>query len=284
MERLSTIEEQGSWGLTWGIPRLDEAIGQFSKDAVIILGARPGHGKTMLVGQWVDYWLEIGQKIFFESLEMTREELDIRRLSRISSIPAWQIRKGFNYYRNVKSEKFQPMINHAAEFIFNNEKKLIVRDRKGLTAEEIALDIKRASDFYGCNVFVLDHFHRIKFSGNGEMRHQQEQGLEIILSACSSCGMTPIILAQLNRGIENREDDVPKLSDLRDVGRLEEAATNVFFLYWKFKKTYAAEDKFKISLLNAKSRDGETGRIELTISPEIYRIWGEAKNEQRGNN
>jgi len=214
----------------------------------------------------------IQYQIFFQSLEMTQRELYLRRLSRLSTIPLWRIKLGYGYYRNSQQPDYRKLLNGGAGEISNTENNVFVNDTSGLTPQEIALNTRVAYEHHGIDIFVLDHFHRLNFSGKyKEMRHAQEQGLEIILAACKNSGITPVILAQLNRGIENTETErEPRLSDLRDVGRLEEAATNVLFVYWKYKRTQKEEDKYAIKILNAKARDGHTGRIFLEYSPEIY--------------
>jgi replicative DNA helicase len=266
MNELESIDENKSWGINWGLPELDNfetGLGPIAKGSIIVIGGRPGHGKTAIALQLMDGWAKRGHKIFFQSLEMTKRELDQRRLSRFSGIPLWKLRRGPSNYDRV-------LANNGAAKIYEREKNFFVSDTSGLTPEQIALNIQTAYEQHGIDIFVLDHFHRIRFHGS-DNRHSMEQGLENILSVCKNKGIMPIILSQLNRAIENYETErEPRLSDIRECGRLEEAATNVLFIYWKYKRTMLEEDKYKIKLLCAKARDGKTGRIELPFTPEIY--------------
>ena len=255
-------EPKPAWGKHWGVEALDCEIGQFPAGAIIVIGGRPGHMKTTLAIQLMDSWALMGESVFFQSMEMTSREIDLRRLSRFSEIPLWKIKQGGH---NIKS---------AVDEIKIREKHFIVSDSAGLTPDEVVLNIRIAHEKHGITFFVLDHFHRLVFSKTkGEHRHLMEEGFEKIVSACKNKKITPVILAQLNRGIENSEGDrEPKLSDLRECGRLEEAATNVLLMWWNFKKTQNERDKGEIKIFNAKSRDGKTGRFYTQLNPEIYKF------------
>jgi replicative DNA helicase len=271
MEALEKLDGIDSWGREWGIQGLDSFLGPLNKDAVVIIAGRPGHGKTSLILQIIDQWAKHGEKIFFQSMEMSRSELDMRRLSRFSMIPLWRIKRGPNYFINKQDENYRSIINNAASKIYDLEKNIFVSDSCGLTPEQIALNIKINHEKHGIGIFVLDTFHRVNFSGSREHRHAMENGLETIIEACKNNKITPIILAQLNRGIENHEvEREPRLSDLRECGRLEEAATNVLMIYWKYKRTQKESDKNIIKILSSKARDSVTGRILNKYIPEIY--------------
>lgn len=269
MEELSNVPSTGQWGISWGIPAIDSIIREFAPESVIILGARPGHGKTTLALQLMEGWAEVGHKIFFQSMEMTKKELYIRRLSRLSGIESWKIKRGPNYQRNVDNSDYDMLTNMAASKIYDREKNLIINTRAGLSPEEISLNIRMAYETHGVNFFVLDHFHRIRFGGRGELG-EQEQGLELILSTCRNLKITPLILSQLNRSVESRDDSDPQLTDLRHCGRLEEAANIVMFLYWQYQRTRDEADKNHIKITVGKNRDGVIGKINMRFIPETY--------------
>lgn len=275
MENLENINSSDDWGRNWGIEGLDRFVGPLSKEATVIIAGRPGHCKTSIASQIMDYWGSNGNKIFFQSMEMSRQEIDMRRLSRLSGIPLWRIKRGPNFDTNRNDDTYRIMINQAAGQIHDLNKNVIVSDRCGLSPEEIALNIKINHETNGINIFFLDNFHRVNYSKSGprEHRHAMEHGLEVIIAACKNNGIMPVILAQLNRGVENGDANrEPRLSDLRECGRLEEAATNVLMMHWKFKQTQKETDKFTMKVLNAKARDGQTGRVFMRYYPEIYRF------------
>jgi replicative DNA helicase len=269
MEELSLVPADGQWGIPWGIPSLDQNLREFAPESIIILGARPGHGKTAFALQLMEGWANFGHRVFFQSMEMTKKELYLRRLSRLSGIEEWKIKRGPNYKHNVNNADYDFLINSAASKIYDIEKKLIINTRGGLSPEEISLNIQMAYETHGVNFFVLDHFHRVKFGGKGNIG-EQEEGLELILSTCRNLKITPIILSQLSRSIESREDHEPQLTDLRFCGRLEEAANLVLFLYWKYQRTRDDADKNSMKVTCAKNRSGSIGAVNMRFFPETY--------------
>lgn len=273
IEELHSIPANGQWGLNWGIASLDKWIQYLTPGEVIVIGARPGHGKTALAIQLADFWSLNGHKIFFQSLEMSRIEIDSRRLARISGIAEWKIKRGFNFSEN-KSIDFERTINYSAARIYDmSEKynKFIINDKAGLSPSEISLNIKIAYEKFGINFFMLDHFQKVNFyGGHREVRHCMDEGLELILSTCKNLKITPVILSQLNRAVEGRDDREPQLTDLKECGSLEQSANKVFLMYWKYRHTLKSEDKLKMLIKCDKNRSGKTGRMIVEYIPEIY--------------
>jgi replicative DNA helicase len=202
---------------------------------------------------------------------MSTKEIYLRRLARMSGIPMWRIKRGPRYPENRDNPEYDHIISHAASMIYDKRNSYIINDRSGLSPEEIALNIRIEYETHGIDFFALDHFHRVNFgSMSHEYRHAQEEGLELILSTCRNLGITPIILAQLNRSVESRDDREPQLTDLRECGRLEEAANIVLMLYWRYQHTQKPEDKHKLKIKCVKNRDGQTGSAIIEFVPEIY--------------
>lgn len=266
INKLYNINNTNPWGVSWNYPILDDAVGQIDQGNIVILAGRPSHGKTALALQLIDGWLGCGHKILFESLEMTQERIDMRRLSRISKVPLWIIKQGLG-----SNPEIDKKINDAATVIFRRQDRLIIRDKDHITAEEVVSDIRMAHDKIGIDFLILDHFHKMKFLGQNENRAMAD-GLELIVAVCKELKITCIILAHLNRGLEREDNREPKLSDLRQCGRLEENADIVLFLHWKYKFTGKEEDKLQNKILCAKNRDGKTGRIMVAFTPEIFKF------------
>jgi replicative DNA helicase len=282
MDELEKVPAHGQWGIPWHIPSLDEYVKEFAPGSVIILGARPGHGKTTLLIQLAELWANDGHKIFFQSMEMSVKEIYLRRMARLSGVPMWKIKRGPHYFENRENPDYDHLIENSASKIYDSRDRFIVSDRAGLSPEEIALNIRIAYETHGINFFALDHFHRVNFSANmRDMRHAQEEGLELILSTCRNLEITPIILAQLNRAVESRDSQELQLTDLRDCGRLEEAANLVLLMYWKYQHTQKPEDKHRLKIKCAKNRDGRTGSMQIEFIPETYSFLRDFTKEEQ---
>lgn len=271
IEGLDKMDSSGEWGYRWGVPVLDDVVGMFPKNAFVIIGARPSQCKSMMAGQIIDYQLRFGRKVFVQSLEMTREELDRRRLARLSGIPLSRIRKGFNYPMNANDPEFGQAMHRAAAYLFQHEdKRLTVDDRAGLSADDICANIHRAKEkMGGLNVVVIDHFHLLKFPGHNEYS-DQTRALVQFKDVGKKLGCAIILLSQFSRSIEHDSAREPRLADLRNCGTLEEIGTNIILLHWEYKRSNNPAHIHAFEIISAKYRDGVTGRMFCVIDPEVY--------------
>jgi replicative DNA helicase len=276
---LGAIKEGQGWGTPWGIIEFDQNFHEIAPGAIIVLGGRPGHNKTAMALQLLDGWLRKGKRVLFHSLEMNWREINMRRLSRLTSIPAWRIKRGSFYRINLADADYEQKIDKGVKWIYGHEKTLILNDSSGLTPQQLALSIRLAHEKEKLDFVVIDHFGLVKFDGKKEERFLRDEGLQCIVTACKSRGICCLLLAQLNRSIEREDRQDPKLSDLREVGGLEEIATNVLFTVWPYKFTNDENDLHRLRIFQCKARDGNTGKIELWINAETYTM-GVTENDK----
>jgi len=275
---LGALQPGSGWGTPWGIPELDRCFHEIAPGAILVLGGRPGHNKTALALQLIDSWLGRGKRILFHSLEMNWREINMRRLSRISMIPAWRIKRGSFYHRNRDDPGYDTQVEYAVRRIHKTEHLLTLNDTAALTPEQICLSVRMAHERAKIDFLVLDHFGLLRFNGRKEDRFLRDEGLQQIVAACKSRGIILLLLSQLNRSIEREERD-PKLSDLREVGGLEEIATNVLFTVWPYKLNNDPVDEHHLKIFQLKSRDGNTGKIDIFINAETYTLGGGFQND-----
>jgi replicative DNA helicase len=270
-----------AWGLGWNLWPLDDLVGSVEAGVTIVIGARPSHGKTTLALQLMDGWLGMEHKIFYESLDMDQRRLDLWRLSRISRTPFHEIKQGIEEIDKIENEVRKKLVLEkekkilgAADVIFGRRSRLVVRDQAHISPEQIALDIKMAHDKIGIDIFFLDHFHRVDFSGgrNRDERHNMAAGLELIIATCKNLKITPVILAQLSRLSAHDGGREPVLSDLRECGRLEEDADVALLLDYEFRRKTKTGNAEVNKIICAKNKDGATGRVQLEYFPAEYRF------------
>lgn len=281
MDSLYTIGKDKPWGLDWNLWPLNDLVGSIEPGITIIIGARPSHGKTTLALQLMDGWLGTGHKIFYESLDMDQRRLDLWRISRISRIPFWEIKRGIkeqnvfqnDIQKNIVNEK-ERKLHNAASVLFDRQSRLVVRDRAHISPEEISLDIRMAYDKIGIDLFFLDHFHRIDFSKSKhrDERHSMAAGLELIIATCKNLKITPVILAQLNRLSAHDGGREPIPSDLRECGRLEEDADVLLFLDYEYRRYGKQGMQEQNKIICAKNKDGVIGKTSLQYFPAEYRF------------
>lgn len=242
-------------GIHSGLRFLDYITGGLMKSCLYVFAGRPSMGKTGFLLCIISHIVGVLKlPVLFFSLEMSSFQILERLVSIRTSVPLTNIKTG----RVTPEEKKR--IDGAFEHI--SEWPLIIDDRPGLTLQEVNAKSRQ---------FILKHkeIGLICLDHLTEMRHKAKEdriGISENVRGCKRLAKqlkTPfILLCQLNRGVEGRENKRPTLSDLRETGIIEESADVVGFLY---RDSYYKEsaDKTAAELNIAKNRDGETKTIKL---------------------
>lgn len=267
-EKVSLQERISQGGKLPGIPSgyrfLDYITGGFLKSCLYVFAGRPSMGKSGFLICIINYVAgTLGLPVLFFSLEMSREQIIERLVSIRTSIPLASIRNG----RLSPKEKAE--VDEVLDRI--GEWPLILDDRPGLTLQEINAKSRQvALKYKEIGLICLDHL--------GEMKHKAKEdriGISENVRGCKRLAKqlkTPfILLCQLNRGVEGRENKRPALSDLRETGAIEEVADVAGFLY-RHSYYYETADKTEAELIISKNRDGETKTIKLHWQGQFARF------------
>ena len=266
MEAIDAVTAIGErrMGIRTGFGQLDKALFGMKPGELIILGARPSMGKTsfaMNIAAHVAHF--IGPVAVF-SLEMSKELLLQRAAYGIAKVSRQDILTG--------DEKAAEKLMEAAMQISNWP--LYMDDRGGVGVAQIrstCYKVKRRAK--GLALIVIDYLGLIRPSGRRSGSREQDVA-EISRSMklmAKELECPVLLLSQLNRGIENREDKAPRLSDLRESGAIEQDADAVIFLH---RPAVYDDDKDpgEAWALLRKNRNGPTGEIALRWSGEHYRF------------
>ena len=254
----------GLSGLPSGFYDLDSLTQGFQKSDLIILAGRPSTGKTA-------FGLNIGLNlikrfklpVLFFSFEMSKEQMMYRLLSMETNISQIRLKSGkLNQDDWLKINK---MIKMLSKFPF------FIDDTSNLSVQDIRSKIK--SVYFEQNkigLVIIDYLQLIQNSkGKNENRVQELSQITRSLKAIAREFNIPIIaLSQLNRGVENRVDQKPILSDLRESGSIEQDADLVLMLYNNPSNNLKSSDDSKfhlIELIIAKQRNGPIGMVNLNF-------------------
>ena len=254
----------GLSGLPSGFYDLDSLTQGFQKSDLIILAGRPSTGKTA-------FGLNIGLNlikrfklaVLFFSFEMSKEQMMYRLLSMETNISQIRLKSGkLNQDDWVKINK---MIKILSKFPF------FIDDTSDLSVQDIRAKIK--SVYFEQNkigLVIIDYLQLIQNSkGKNENRVQELSQITRSLKSIAREFNIPIIaLSQLNRGVENRVDQKPILSDLRESGSIEQDADLVLMLYNNPSNNLKSSDDSKfhlIELIIAKQRNGPIGMVNLNF-------------------
>ena len=280
-ENISKIDEMSKLegnitGLTTGFIDLDARTSGLQKSDLIMLAARPSMGKTAFA-------LNIAQqaaikskaKVLIFSLEMSRDQLGQRMLSMESRIEMQKLKTG------TLERKDWDQIHIALDTL--SKTSIYIDDTPGVTAMEIKNKCRRLKAEKGLDLVVIDYLQLMSFEGRAESRQQEITALSRFLKQLAREMDCPVIvLSQLSRAPEQRNDHRPILSDLRESGSIEQDADIVMFLYRDEYYNPETTDKPNICEVNiAKQRSGPTGSIELTWLGKYTRFVDKSRLSER---
>lgn len=246
-------------GLSTGYENLDKMISGLQPDNLIILAARPAVGKTAFVlnvAENVAIDSDVPVAIF--SLEMSAESLVNRMLCARGPIKADNLRDG-----NLDDDDWHKL--YAATDALARTK-LYIDDTPGIKMAEIRAKCRRLDkETGGLGLIVIDYLQLIEGS-NKESRQQEVSEISRQLKKLSKELSVPVIaLSQLSRGVEQRQDKRPVLSDIRESGSIEQDADIVAFLYRDdyYEREEGEEDSDDVK--SGQQNENDAGEVELII-------------------
>ena len=260
MTRLEQLYEAGSaiTGTPTGYVDLDELLSGLQPSALVVVGARPAMGKTAFaLGMAAHAAINARLPVLVFSLEMSHVELVQRLLSSEARVDASKMRNG------RLTEADWEKISRAMTPL--GESEIWIDDNPNVTVIEIKSKARKLKAQKGkLGLIVVDYVQLMTGRTGAENRQVEvaeiSRGLKILARELE----TPVIaLAQLNRGLEQRADKRPMLSDLRESGSLEQDADVVLFLYRDEVYNADTPDAGIAEVIVAKHRSGPTGTVRL---------------------
>lgn len=239
-------------GLSTGLRDLDDITHGMLPGQLIVVGARPGMGKTAAGLGMATHAAIHDHPVLFLSMEMDAEQIGLRILASMGSIEMGRLLSG-----RLQEEDW-PRLTSAVSVL--NDKPLHIDDRTSLTVAEIRA---RARSIKGLRLIVVDYLGLM--AGDGETQTIKVGNNALGCKNIAKELRVPVVLlAQLNRGLENRPNKRPMLADLRDSGEIEQHADAVLFLYRDDYYHDDSPDKGSAELIVAKQRNGPQGMVRLT--------------------
>ncbi len=256
-------------GLASGFPRLDECTCGFQAGEMIILAARPSMGKTSLLMNMAEYIAVTDQcPVAFFSLEMSSQQIVQRMLSSYSRYDMQRMRRGM-----INPEDWT-QLQMAADDL--QQAPFYVDDTALLTILELRAKARRLKAAHDIQAIFIDYLQLMSYSGRADSRQEQISETSRGIKALARELNVPIICAaQLNRGPADRPSHVPRMSDLRESGSIEQDADVIMLLhcedyYHRGEVDYTPSGT--TDLIIAKQRNGPTDVIPLTFLPQCTRF------------
>ncbi len=259
-------------GVTTGYKGLNERLRGLAKTDMIVLAARPAMGKTSLamniaenaaLGLLAKDPVAVG--IF--SLEMSREQLVRRMLFSNARVSARAVQDRMTTQDHRKLADAVDRLSKA---------NIYIDDTPGLEAVELRSRARRMKSRYGIELIVIDYLQLMnysKFARDGRQRETMAIS-GAIKAMAKELDLPVIVLSQLSRATEGRGDNIPKLSDLRDSGAIEQDADVVLLLYRpSYYKHGDDRNQDNLAIVDvAKFRHGETGDVPMSFIKEYTRF------------
>ncbi len=319
-ESLKAVEkamqsEEGLSGVTTGLTEMDKLLGGLHNSDLVVLAGRPAMGKTQLALTMAfaaaQRFEEDNKKpgaerksVAFFSLEMSAEQLATRILSSKAEVSGHMMRLG-----KLTADEFDEL---AAAVSLLSKLPLYIDDTPGITVNAIrnrARRLKRNKD-QGLGLIVIDYLQLIMGGGRSENRVQElsemTRGLKML---AKELDVPILVLSQLSRLVEQRDNKRPQLSDLRESGSIEQDADIVMFVYReiyylendvpqqrlnenneKFAIRKAEWEQKKIDLAKmaeaivAKHRHGPVGNVKMYFDAEFGRFTDLERNDYGQSN
>lgn len=241
---------------------LDSLLAGLQKSDLIILAARPSVGKTTFaldIARQVGVYAKVPVGVF--SLEMGSDQLVDRMLAAQAGVDLWRLRTGklSSEGANNDFERLSDAMGVLAQA------PIFIDDSGSLNIMEMRTMARRLQAEHNLGLIIIDYLQLMEGRArSGDNRVQEISEISRGLKQLARELNIPIIaLSQLSRAVESRPDQVPKLSDLRESGSIEQDADVVMFLYREDRVKPDTPNKGIADVIIAKHRNGPVGKVQL---------------------
>jgi replicative DNA helicase len=253
-------------GISTGFPLLDEYLGGFQKSDLIILASRPSLGKTSLALTFArNITISENKPVAIFSLEMSKDQIIDRLLASEAGVSLWRLRTGKLFYEGELNEL--ALISDALDRL--NQSSIFIDDTPNLNTIQIRTMSRKLKHQVGdLGLIIIDYLQLLKANRFYDSRVQEITEISRSLKELARELKVPILaLSQLSRAPEQRITQVPKLSDLRDSGSIEQDADVVLFIH-RPKESGQIVPSNQSDIIIAKQRNGPLGVVTLYFDPE----------------
>lgn len=262
MDRIDTLFHSNTpiTGVPTGYQAFDDMTSGLQSSDLIIIAGRPSMGKTTLAMNIAEHVaIKSRLPVLLFSMEMPGEAIVMRLLSSLCRIDQLRIRTG------KLADEDWPRISSTVSML--SEAPLFIDDTPGLSPAEMRSRARRLAKEHGqLGLMVVDYLQLMQVPGYNENRTAEISEISRSLKSLAKELKVPVIaLSQLNRGLEQRADKRPVMSDLRESGALEQDADLIVFIYRDEVYHENSPDKGSAEIIIAKQRNGPIGKVRLTF-------------------
>lgn len=263
------VNSSGITGLTTGFSDLDEMTSGLQPADLVIVAGRPSMGKTTFAMNLVEnVAVHTGKPVLVFSMEMPSSQLMMRIVSSLGRVEQNRLRSG-----NLEDEDWD-RITSTVRLI--KDTKLYIDDTPGLSPNDLRTRTRRLAREQDCNpaLIMVDYLQLMRVPGNSENRTNEISEISRSLKALAKEFSCPVVaLSQLNRGLEQRTNKRPIMSDLRESGAIEQDADVIAFVYRdEVYNPDNPENKGLAEIIIGKQRNGPVGSVHLLFTGHFTRF------------
>jgi len=262
MDRIDTLFHSNTaiTGMPTGYHDFDDMTSGLQSSDLVIIAGRPSMGKTMFAMNIAEHVaIKSRSPVLVFSMEMPGEAIVMRLLSSLCRIDQLRIRTG------KLADEDWPRISSTVSML--SEAPLFIDDTPGLSPAEMRARARRLAKEQGqLGLIVVDYLQLMQVPGFNENRTAEISEISRSLKGLAKELKVPVIaISQLNRGLEQRADKRPVMSDLRESGAIEQDADLIAFIYRDEVYNDNSPDKGTAEIIIAKQRNGPIGKLRLTF-------------------
>lgn len=249
--------KEATQGTQTGFSALDRVLAGMGKSDLVLVGARPGMGKTSFaLNLATNVAKQTKKTVCIFSLEMSADQLVNRVLASEALVNSYALRTG-----ELSPEDWEHLAVAAGDLAGCD---ILIDDTSGMTVTAMKAKLRRVKNL---GLVVIDYLGLMQGDGHKDNRVQEVSEISRSLKIMAKELMVPVVCcAQLSRGPESRTDKKPMLSDLRDSGAIEQDADTVIFLYrseYYNNGDTGGQETSIAEVIIAKNRHGSVGTVEM---------------------
>ncbi|PIR02208.1 MAG: replicative DNA helicase [Candidatus Nealsonbacteria bacterium CG_4_9_14_0_2_um_filter_37_38] len=262
-ERIDSLSKhQGKLrGIPTGFTDLDNILAGLQKGDLIILASRPSFGKSALALDIAKHCaIYEGGPVGIFSLEMSKDQVIDRLIAAQAGVDLWRLRTG--HFSDTGDDNDFLRIQKAFDVL--SQAPIFLDDSASCNILQMRAMARRLQADRGLGLLIVDYLQLMEPRNiNTSMVQQMTEVSRSLKSLAKELNIPVLALSQLSRAVEQRSPQIPRLSDLRETGAIEQDADVVLFIHREDKYRQDTARKNIADIIIAKHRNGPVGKVEL---------------------
>ena len=265
-------------GVPTGFVDLDKKLAGLQKSDLVILASRPSMGKSSLA---LDIAKNCRAPVGIFSLEMSKDQIIDRLIAAEAGVDLWKLRTGQLSSQGENNDFFR--IQKTFDAL--SQAPIYINDNGSINILQMRAMARRLQAEHNLGLIIVDYLQLMDPRNTNISIVQQMTEISKSLKGLAKELNVPVLaLSQLSRAVEQRIPQIPRLSDLRETGAIEQDADVVLFIYREDKYRQDSPKKNIAKIIIAKHRNGPTGEIELYFDERRASFKSLESNIQHNNN